>query len=295
MMKWMKLSGLLCVLLMAAGCATSMAPSTGPFTFCAVGDGPRSDGDWPLLREQVAVENAEGVSRFFVHLGDIWHGSEELPASHYAAVAGLLQTSTIPVYIVPGDNEWNDLKDPDVGWANWTQYLLGIDRNMDGPPVARQPSQQANLAFVQDGILFIGLNIVGGRVHDEAEWKKRHADSAQWVKEQIAGHGDDVRALVVFAQAAPKERHEDFFGPFVSYVEAFGKPAMYLHGDGHKYQVEPGWRVPNLTRVQTDQVSKAPPLRITITNDPAAPWAFDRQLDNADYKGPYTERTAATP
>jgi hypothetical protein len=52
---------------------------------------------------------------------------------------------------------------------------------------------------------------------------------------------------------------------------------MYLHGDGHKYEVEPGWRLPNVTRVQVDQVEKARPLLITVGEGPQ-PFSFDRRL-----------------
>ena len=255
-------------------------PATAhPVTFGATGDGPRSDEDWAILSRYIEEENAAGACEFLIHVGDIWHGTETLPESHYARVADLLKSSSVPWFIVPGDNEWNDLDDPDAGWAHWTKYFTRFERNFPGAPEARhQERRMENMAWLNDGVLMIGLNIVGGRIHDEEEWRTRHADDLAWVEENIASFGKDAHAMVVFAQAAPREKQKDFFDPFVDLVRDFRKPALYIHGDGHKWQVEPHWRAPNLTRAQVDQVSTAPIVHITVTDDSNAPFAYDRRI-----------------
>lgn len=263
--------------------ALMVGVGAGPFAqelrFTATGDGPRSEGDWMLLQRQINEDNAEDVTSFLLHVGDIWKGSERLPESHYLQVAALLRTSKDPVYIVPGDNEWNDLLDPQEGWAFWSRHLLRLDEHWKKDvEVARQTNHPENMAWVQDGVLMVGLNVVGGRVHDEAEWRSRHHACAQWVSEQFAAHGAAVRAAVIFAQARPKAAHDDFFGPMVETAKGFGKPVMYLHGDGHRYEVEKGWQAPNITRVQVDQVELARPLLITVTANPDEPFRFDRRL-----------------
>jgi hypothetical protein len=122
--------------------------------------------------------------------------------------------------------------------------------------------------------------MVGGNMKDAQEWHSRHLGDAEWVKQNVAKYGKTVRAAIIFAQARPKEPQEDFFQIAIESATAFGKPVMYLHGDGHKYEVEEGWRAPNITRVQVDQVAKARPLMITVTEDPKKPFLFDRRLDN---------------
>lgn len=250
-----------------------------PLVFSATGDGPREPGDWELLRQYLV--NEQGQAEYMLHLGDITRGQDELPEYYYAAVAALLKTSPVPVFIVPGDNEWNDLADPATGWQYWTQYFLGFHDNFSATPkgVVRQYAQPENMAWVDHGVLFVGLNIVGGTVHDQAEWTLRHSHNLAWVREQFDAH-PEAHSAVVFAQARPKDIQEDFFAPFVEAAAQFKKPVLYLHGDGHRYVVEPAWRAANITRVQVDQVSKAPPLLITVTGDPAEPWLFDRRLGN---------------
>ena len=250
-----------------------------PLSFTATGDGPRSEEDWMIFQKQIDQDNADNKTAFLLHLGDIWKGSDRLPESHYLQVAALLRTSLAPVYIVPGDNEWNDLTNPAEGWEFWNRHLLKLDEHWKtGLTIARQESHPTNMAWIQNGILFIGVTIVGGGIHDPEEWKARHAYTAQWVADNLAKHKDAVRAAVIFGQARPKPQQEDFFAPLVEAAAAFTKPVLYIHGDGHKYEVEPAWRAANITRAQVDQVSKACPMLITVTIDPATPFTFDRRL-----------------
>ena len=183
-----------------------------------------------------------------------------------------MKESETPVFIVPGDNEWNDLDNPSQGWEFWTRHFTAFEKNFPNAPLAvRQTARPENFAVELNHVLILGLNIVGGTVHDKAEWAARHSEDLAWVREQFAAHPDS-RAAVVCAQARPAEKQEDFFAPFCDAAEAFGKPVLYLHGDGHTYEVEQAWRKPNLTRVQVDQVSKGPPLLVTVT--PEGPQTF---------------------
>lgn len=43
-------------------------------------------------------------------------------------------------------------------------------------------------------------------------------------------------------------------------MATYGKPVLYLHGDGHKWRCEKPSRAPNLLRIQVDQVTKARPV-----------------------------------
>lgn len=271
----LQLSSAVLCLGLAAGCATQGTHGTA-VSFSAVGDGPRADADWAILRSQLERVDKDGRSAFLIHLGDITKGTDVLPEPYYVRVATLLKESKTPVFIVPGDNEWNDLDNPAQGWEFWTRHFMGFDEHFPkAPRPARQRTRPENFAFELRGVLFVGLNLVGGAVHDSAEWATRHGDNVAWVKEQFAAH-PDVRAAVICAQARPAEKQEDFFAPFCDAAEAFSKPVLYLHGDGHVYEVERPWRKPNLTRVQVDQVSKGPPLLVTIAPDEETPFQFAR-------------------
>ncbi len=267
--------------LMVFTVAAQAEEGDAPLSFGAMGDGPRESSEWPEFARQIAAESDDPRSMFLVHLGDICKGTKALPEWHYIGVAALLKTSRKPVYVVIGDNEWNDLEDPAIGWDYWLKHFGRFYRHFDNAPATvTQPEQTGNFAFVKNRVLVIGLTLVGGTVHDEEEWKRRDADNLAWVNECLDRFGPGVQAAVVCAQAAPSNRkHGGFTAQFVKSVEAFEKPVLYVHGDGHVYRLDLAWRAPNLTKVQVDRGATNPPLLITVTANSDKPFTFDRRIE----------------
>jgi hypothetical protein len=245
--------------------------------FCAMGDVPYADVEDKLLPRQISElpRNAE----FVIHVGDIKSGATPCDEAVYNKVFGMLSQSVPPVFIVPGDNEWNDCADPAQGWKYWQKYFTRLDRRWQHRfPVFRQIEQKENFSFVQGGVLFIGLNIVGGRVHDPKEWKRRHADSLDWTRRNLRQFGPAASSLVIFGHAQPNQNHQDFFGPFTEDARKFGKPILYLHGDGHRWIHDRPFGAENILRVQVDQGGIAPPVQVTVTDHPTMPFGFDRRM-----------------
>ena len=141
----------------------------------------------------------------------------------------------------------------------------------------RQLEHEENFSFVKNGVLFIGINIVGGRVVDKAEWTQRHADDLDWVRRNLRRFSDHVSSMVLFGHALPVERHNDFFVPFSEEAETFGKPVLYLHGDGHRWIHDRPFPAKNILRIQVDQGGTAPPLKVTVTDGNANPFQVDRR------------------
>ena len=245
--------------------------------FCAMGDVPYAPVENQLLPRQVAELPAAG--EFVIHVGDIKSGSTPCDEAVYNKVYGMLSQSRAPVFIIPGDNEWNDCTDPAKAWAYWQKYFTRFDRRWNHRfPIFRQIEQKENFSFVHGGVLFVGLNIVGGRVHDPDEWKKRHADCLAWIRQNLQQFGSTASSLVIFGHAQPAEKHQDFFEPFNKVATSFGKPILYLHGDGHRWIHDRPFTAKNVLRVQVDQGGIAPPLLVTVTDDPKMPFVFDRRM-----------------
>ena len=261
--------------------AFSISAQAQVLHFAATGCGPYAPEEEPLLEHYVDLVNKDGKSEFLVHLGDVVTGTKrKWPESQYITVANILKKSTKPVFVVLGDNEWNDLDNPDEGLEFWNRHLRDFEKHFpNSPSLEKQKSRPENFAFVSKGVLIIGLNIVGGNVHDKAEWATRLQQDADWVAEQFQKHKSDVRAAVLLAQATPAGSQELFFKQLTTSCKEWVKPVLYLHADGHVWQVEKAWRAPNLWRVQTDQVKLNPPVLVTVTEDSSNPFAFDRRLD----------------
>src|SRR3954463_10082063 len=199
-----------------------------PLIFSAMGCGPYTPPDKPAVAFYVQQENREHISEFMVHLGDVFRtptvkspaGSStkqpgeieppqpcEMPTeTEYHWTADLLSNSnTIPTWIVVGDNEWNDLEDPAKGWIWWQKYYAKFEEHFQPPwKTERQPERQENFAFLRKGVVFIGINLPGGRVHDPSEWALRLPQDAAWIKEVLTRPSmSDARAAVIWCQANP--------------------------------------------------------------------------------------------
>lgn len=251
-------------------------PANTPVTFYVMGDVPYIPQEDARLPKQITALPKD--AEFVVHLGDIKGGASPCDETVYNKVFGMLSQSPVPVFIIPGDNEWNDCTNPAEAWKLWEKYFMRFDRRWQHSlPVFRQIEREENFSFVKGNVLFVGINIVGGRVHDAAEWKERHADDLNWVQRNLRRFGADVRSLVVFGHAMPKANHNDFFDPFSKEANEFKKPILYIHGDGHVWMYDRPFAAKNILRVEVDQGGVAPPLKITVTDDKTTPFQFDRR------------------
>lgn len=264
--------------------AQDAAPAEKPktlVTFSAMGDIPYDPPEEEILKSQIAELPNE--AEFVIHVGDIKRG-KSVPCEEpvYAKVAGLLAASAKPVFIIPGDNEWNDCVDPDLGWRNWTKHFMRFEERWpERLRVFRQLEREENFAFVRNGVLFIGINIVGGRLHDAEEWQRRLTEDLIWVRRNLERFGNEVSSVVVFGHATPTAKHNAFFTGFVEEAQKFGKPVLYLHGDGHRWKYDRPFAAQNILRVEVDQGLIAAPVTVTVTDDPHNPFGFDRRLDKA--------------
>lgn len=243
-------------------------------TFSAMGDVPYSPEESERLVEQVAKIPAE--ADFVVHVGDIKKGDVPCLEPMYEQVATTLKQCRVPVFIIPGDNEWNDCFRPEVAWQHWRRHLLKLDQHwMHGFDVARQEERDENFAFVHKQVLLIGVNLVGGRVLDKQAWQQRMVDDADWIDSQVEAHQPDVEAMVVFTHAGPGENQTVFFDRFEVAARRFGNPILLIHGDGHRWVYDRPFRARNVWRVQVDQGGIAPPVLVRVT-ERAEPFQFDR-------------------
>ncbi len=245
-------------------------------TFYAMGDVPYQPAEDELLPRQIAELPSD--AEFVLHVGDIKDGATPCDKAVYIKVSGMLSKAKAPVFIIPGDNEWNDCTEPAEAWTYWNRYFRRFDRRWNHTfPLFRQLEHEENFSFVKNGVLFIGINMVGGRIHDPTEWKQRHADGLQWIRRNLAQFGNDVSSLVLFGHANPQDKHRDFFEPFSIEAEKFDKPVLYLHGDGHRWIYDRPFAAENILRVQVDQGGIAPPLKVSVSAHAEEPFHFDRR------------------
>ena len=123
--------GLLAILLGVAcvwAYASSASAQGQPVTFSVIGDIPYS-GKEGLFQGFVDDHNLKSPSKLFFHVGDIKSQTDACPEPYYAQTFDIMAQLAVPSFIVPGDNEWNDCDDPDLGWSYWETYFLGLEQN----------------------------------------------------------------------------------------------------------------------------------------------------------------------
>lgn len=243
--------------------------------FSVMGDTPYSISDARKLKHQIAHLNPE--SEFVIHLGDIKTGITACSDSWYQKVADILRQSPKRLFIIPGDNEWNDCYNPPDAWKLWTRYFLHFDKQWTNSlHVVRDKRHPENFAFMSNGVLFVGINIVGGKVLDPIQWSVQDRDNIQWIQSQVQDHIRSISTLVIFGHALPSRTHRTFFIMLNQMAFSLEKPILYLHGDGHKWIKDYPFMAKNVLRVEVEHGGSANPVTVVITKDPDEPFVFVR-------------------
>jgi hypothetical protein len=230
---------------------------------------------------------------FMVHLGDIMAGSVACTEARYRQVRDLMLLSTVPVFMIPGDNEWNDCGNDaqiDEAWSLWTQYLLYMGHAWEHKKlqIVRQPNYVENFFFIRKRTLIFGLNIVGGRVQDANEWQTRLSAEADWVKTIISRHvPNDADGIIIMAHANPSGNHDAFFDPMKDFINndlQNAYPILYLHGDGHAFLERQNFQnTNNYMALQHEGGVRDPILKILANPSDYSSvnqaFQFDRQLE----------------
>jgi len=156
-----------------------------------------------MLPTNFYTDNNEG---WLVHFGD-WQNNkkEECHESDYEKVANNFRNSSIPVFFLPGDNEWIDCGNRVKSRNMWRDNFVAYERNWTLPfTVKRQPIRTENFRFVQRNVLYIGLNIVSDVYYStnyRLEWNKRLRENLLWVQENVEEFRMEVELLIIFGHS----------------------------------------------------------------------------------------------
>ena len=203
-------------------------------TFMVIADTPYNDAEVPLVTDLLSDVPEE--VEFVIHLGDIKNGSEvTITADYLSGISSMLQNSSAPVFIILGDNEYNDSADPEEAFTLWSDEFGYYDQNWTHSlGETYQAVRPENFSFVIEDTLFVGINLVGGQMHDANEWATRSADDLLWIEDMFAQHGAAASNAVIFGHASPSQSgYSAFKQGFISVAEDFVKPILYLQGDQH--------------------------------------------------------------
>jgi len=261
-------------------------PSEDTYTmFHLMADSPYDDEERYELMPAY-IEDLESDAEFLVHLGDLQSAKkDECKEYAYREASNILKKSSIPTFVLPGDNDINDCDDHEWGEEMWTKYFKYMDKRWEHSfDLTRWGKLDESFTFVHKQVRYIALNIVGGTPYSKSEAKARYAQHLEMIR-KILDEDDNFKVLVLLGHADPEcsSSHEDFFEEFSQIVEDLGKPTIHFHGDSHSYyEVEGGEHVDNYVRISLDGESKAPPLRVEIDVSRKNPIRISRRRSDLD-------------
>lgn len=254
-------------------------------TFYVIADVPYDDDEREDMPGLVAAIPEDGA--FAVHLGDIKHAQESCNQGAITTFVNFVKKSAVPMFVVVGDNEYNDCSDPEDALELWRDGLVRFDTKHwnHSLPVRTMDNRPESFYFVNKGTLFIGLNLVGTPSFSDDEWDERLDTQVEWTIQLIEEHrtGDnEVGAVVILGHASPNGEHDPFFIPLRDYIRKIlqnSMPILYLCGDVHSFYYDPNYEnQPSWLRVRLEGGSKDPPLKVVV-NPPKITGEYDEISD----------------
>ena len=216
------------------------------FAFCANDDDDDDNdnvevtllADVPYnLAEKEELEDAipHITSDFIVHLGDITRMPvPDVPCEEdlYSDISQLLKLSEVPVFMIPGDNEWVDCVNSEQAWEFWTHYFIRFDLQFSHTyTVTQQANHEENFVFTYQDIIFIGLNLVPLYAGDVDLKALVFEEALHWSGQQLSEADESIFIAVIFAHPRPNA----FITGLTEDIKDFGRPVLYVHGDTHKF------------------------------------------------------------
>ncbi len=220
------------------------------FGFFLMGDTPYAEWEDRMLHFQIAElnQNTQDHILFTVHVGDIQKVQRTNCAeSHYQHIANVLKAGHRPTFIIPGDNDWFDCPDRDASFSFFTRHLTRLDQNWNHQlPVIRNEHHPELFAMEHSGILFLSIHLINGQVKDESKklWSARMKRNEDWVAQTLDAYFAKmpIRCVVVLGHSLRSPRTRPFFENLATHFlkdpERLKVPVVYLHGDGHKWDVD---------------------------------------------------------
>lgn len=252
----------------------TQSPTSSKVNFLIMGG--RFDGDDTKILENglKSLPNVDD-STILIHLGD-WNSPYTTSCDEDSFITNVnsYKQSSVPVYFVPGDNEYNDCPNPTEALDFWNQYLLDFETKYWPEPswnvVRQSPDYSENFAFLQRKILFVGINLVGGIVHDQAEWDARHEADLLWIDTTAAKYDGSYTTMVIFAHADPEiQINQNFFSGFYPMVERYDEQVIFVHRNLgiDTWKTESGYNGIRNLEVVAVEGSKWPPMWMQIDNN----------------------------
>jgi len=240
---------------------------TPEVVFYVTSDSPYDSEDEQKLAADMAALPTD--AQFIVHLGNIQDASVTFCAeSRYARVRDLLVQSPVPLFILPGEEDWNNCPNPEDAWESWQENFDSFESNFDiSYPVSRQMRRKENFAFLHSDILIMGFHLIGGRINNQDENEARIEDNIIWLESMVTMNAGKFDKIVMMGNARPGPQQSKFFDRLSAFLGGYDLPIIYIHansgvGGVMQYQLNGG--DDGIEVLQIEDGGQNPPLKISV-------------------------------
>lgn len=281
------------LLLLAA--VTLGAQADDRLSFAVWGDMPYSRVERDLAADLLAEQAGQPLA-FSLHIGDLKSGNQPCDDALYVDREALLADSRHPVVLLPGDNDWLDCTRASAGGHDPFERLEALRKRFFTAPAAfplhRQAGTPENIRWVRNGVLFIGVNLPGSPLPDNAAARELRRNVLHWLDEAAAlADPQTVRATVIAFHAHPgfaaharggaSVRHAWFLDRLVTWAKHDRRPLLLIHGDTHTHRVDKplvdpatGERFEHVTRLESHGSPWLGWTRVDVDSAAPAPFRF---------------------
>jgi len=198
--------------------------------------------------------------------------------------------------LLPGDNDWLDCARASAGGHDPFERLAALrQRFFTAPtpfPLQRQAAAPENTRWIGHGVLFVGVNLPGSPLPDNAAAQALRRHVLDWLDEAAAlADPQTVRATVIAFHAHPgfaahgrggmSVRHAWFLDRLVAWAKHDRRPLLLIHGDTHTYRVDKplvdpatGERFEHVTRLESHGSPWLGWTRVDVDSAAPAPFRF---------------------
>jgi hypothetical protein len=210
-----------------------------PFSFAVIGNGPFSSAEEPAARRLLdAIGKSREAPRFIIDTGNLKAAAEACDDTLLLGRLALLDSSSLPLFYVPGENEWlacqfgpNGGYDPRERLDFIRDHFYGDDQSLglNRLPLARQSASprfrqyRENMRWQSGDVVFATLNVPGDNNHflnqggRNGEFEERSVANIEWIERTGAyAHRTHARAIVIAFEGDPQfeagPRRDPLFG-----------------------------------------------------------------------------------
>eukprot|EP00531_Pseudo-nitzschia_arenysensis_P009764 CAMPEP_0116153136 /NCGR_PEP_ID=MMETSP0329-20121206/21059_1 /TAXON_ID=697910 /ORGANISM="Pseudo-nitzschia arenysensis, Strain B593" /LENGTH=723 /DNA_ID=CAMNT_0003649975 /DNA_START=58 /DNA_END=2229 /DNA_ORIENTATION=+ len=208
-------------------------------TFYVTSNTPMGYGS---TEQQISTDlaNIPSDAEFVAHLGNLQDASTGMcPASRMPEVASLMQRSPVPVYVVPGEQDWIKCPDQMTAFARWLdafsthnafETAVGTTTAASAGEFDRPKTTPDIFSKLHHGVLFFGLHLVSGHVTEGAEIQSFRDEKMEiFVRGTLERLKGEYRSVVMLGNARPGPQQQRFFDSLRDDLKNARVPVAYVH------------------------------------------------------------------